>query len=172
MKENVNFLMQRRFEGSLLSGLRDDIHRCDWPWVPKNDCHKASTSNTRIPQWSNPGEDIYILILLHCLSLFERHSLTLPQHTFIMHASTVLALLTASAVQLVAAGGFASTCSDMSYSGTTFTAKCKNTFVDPYFEDAPINLSKCLANVGGKVVICLFLLSCQVIRRFAVRLIS
>ncbi|KAK1488671.1 hypothetical protein CABS01_02301 [Colletotrichum abscissum] len=69
-----------------------------------------------------------------------------------MHAFTVLALLTASAVQLVAAGGFASTCSDMTYSGTTFTAQCKNNFVDPYFEKAPIDLSKCLANVGGKVV--------------------
>lgn len=72
-----------------------------------------------------------------------------------MHASTVLALLTASAVQLVAAGGFASTCSDMTYSGTTFTAQCKNNFVDPYSEKAPIDLSKCLANVGGKVVVCL-----------------
>ncbi|KXH47918.1 hypothetical protein CSAL01_07321 [Colletotrichum salicis] len=64
-----------------------------------------------------------------------------------MHMHTVFALLTASAVQLVAAGGFSSTCSGMKYSSTTLTADCKNNVIDSYFENHPINLADCLANL-------------------------
>ncbi|KAF4926579.1 hypothetical protein CGCVW01_v002868 [Colletotrichum viniferum] len=69
-----------------------------------------------------------------------------------MRMQTALSLVAAAAVQLVAAGGFSQTCCCMSYFSTTLNANCENANYEPTHESTDIDLTKCLANVGGKVV--------------------
>ncbi|KAF4868922.1 hypothetical protein CGCSCA1_v011966 [Colletotrichum siamense] len=69
-----------------------------------------------------------------------------------MRMQIALSLVAAAAVQLVAAGDFSKTCNSMSYFSTTISAKCTNTDFEPYDEDTDLDLTRCLANVGGQVV--------------------
>ncbi|KAH0425179.1 hypothetical protein CcaCcLH18_11113 [Colletotrichum camelliae] len=70
-----------------------------------------------------------------------------------MRMQITLSLVAAAAVQLVAAGDFSKTCNSMSYFSTTLSAKCANNDYEPYDELTDIDLTRCLANVGGQVVI-------------------
>lgn len=70
-----------------------------------------------------------------------------------MRMQIALSLVAAAAVQLVAAGDFSKTCNSMSYFSTTLSAKCTNTDYEPYDEDTHLDLTRCLANVGGQVVV-------------------
>ncbi|TDZ54032.1 hypothetical protein CTRI78_v006568 [Colletotrichum trifolii] len=63
---------------------------------------------------------------------------------------TYTALLLVAAATRVAAGGFASSCSDISFSSTTLSANCDDNYQESFSAD--IDLTKCLANVGGKIV--------------------
>ncbi|KAJ0271829.1 hypothetical protein COL940_010809 [Colletotrichum noveboracense] len=69
-----------------------------------------------------------------------------------MRMQIAFSLVAAAAVQLVAAGDFSKTCNSMSYFSTTLSAKCTNTDFEPYDEDTDLDLTRCLANVGGQVV--------------------
>ncbi|KAL2883851.1 hypothetical protein SGCOL_000484 [Colletotrichum sp. CLE4] len=67
-----------------------------------------------------------------------------------MRVLATLPLLAMADLQ-VAAGDFSKTCSGTSYFSTTVTSNCQ----DKYQEDSystDLDMTKCLANVGGKIV--------------------
>ncbi|KAK1490428.1 hypothetical protein CTAM01_10717 [Colletotrichum tamarilloi] len=67
-----------------------------------------------------------------------------------MHITVVLSLLAAAAVQ-VAAKDFSATCFDTYYESTTVTSSCFRTGGDSGYTTR-LDMTKCLANVGGKLV--------------------
>lgn len=70
-----------------------------------------------------------------------------------MRVLATLPLLAMAALQ-VAAGDFSATCSGTSYFSTSVKSYCQDTSQeDSYSTD--LDLTKCLANVGGKVVVSL-----------------
>ncbi|KAK0368368.1 hypothetical protein CLIM01_14275 [Colletotrichum limetticola] len=65
--------------------------------------------------------------------------------------TVALTLLATAAVQ-VAAGGFSATCSGTSYFSTSIKSYCEASDQESTYS-SDIDLSKCLANVGGKLVV-------------------
>ncbi|KZL69566.1 hypothetical protein CI238_00749 [Colletotrichum incanum] len=69
-----------------------------------------------------------------------------------MRMTVVLSLVASAAVQ-VAAGDFSATCSGTSYFSTSITSFCDSADQEST-EKTDIDLKKCLANVGGRLVFC------------------
>ncbi|KAI3536133.1 hypothetical protein CABS03_05357 [Colletotrichum abscissum] len=74
-----------------------------------------------------------------------------------MHITVVLSLLAAAAVE-VAAKDFSATCFDTYYESTTITSSCFRTGGDSGYTTR-LDMTKCLANVGGKLVVRYFPMS-------------
>lgn len=73
------------------------------------------------------------------------------EHLPIMHWSTIPSLLLATAIAQVAARDFSRTCSGISYGTTTLRANCQDSRGDG--TSADINLTRCLANDNGRLVV-------------------
>ncbi|OBR09516.1 Cvnh domain-containing protein [Colletotrichum higginsianum IMI 349063] len=68
-----------------------------------------------------------------------------------MHRSTILCALSAI-VSLAYAGDFSKSCSSISFRSTSISASCNDKFGDSVGTN--IDLTRCLANVGGRLVFC------------------
>ncbi|KAI3537504.1 hypothetical protein CSPX01_10092 [Colletotrichum filicis] len=68
-----------------------------------------------------------------------------------MRVLASLPLLAMAALQ-VAAGDFSATCSGTSYFSTSVKSSCMDYQEDSYSTD--LDMTKCLANVGGRIVFC------------------
>lgn len=67
-----------------------------------------------------------------------------------MHRFTILCALGA-VISLAYAGDFSKSCSNISYRSTSISASCDDSFGDS--DGTSIDLTRCLANVGGRLVV-------------------
>ncbi|KZL65396.1 hypothetical protein CT0861_06236 [Colletotrichum tofieldiae] len=68
-----------------------------------------------------------------------------------MSLFTIASLILAANITQVVAGGFSATCESISYSSTTLSAWCQDSLLANTHTE--IDLTRCLANIGGKVVV-------------------